>query len=62
MSSIAYTSPMTTQDCPNALEVTLYLEDPSRGVPRARLSLCLEDPLKEVLGQYKGYPLNNVLG
>ena len=48
MSSIAYTSPMITQDCPvlYALEVTLYLEDPSMGV----------------LGQYKGHPFNYVLG
>ena len=31
MSSIAYTSPMITQDCPvlYPLEVPLYLEDPS---------------------------------
>ena len=68
MSSIAYTSPMITQDCPviYALEVTLYLEDPSMGrstgtVQGTPLQLCIrvmmfpEDPLKEVLGPDKGY-------
>ena len=82
MSSIAYTSPMTIQDrpvlCPaNVLHVTLYLEDPSREVPRARVTLYLEDPsvspwtdqgtsFHVTGGSFKGstrkHPLNTVLG
>ena len=27
-----------------------------------RVTMCPEDPLKEVLGQYKGHPFNYVLG